>query len=174
MELRILIYNELIPDEYIRSYFASGITPGYLRNQSYFPLLDSFIPLGLSRKDGDACYPVILRLNWQIYYEVIPMWYETGKYHLWVSNQVNFLGQETLISESVPNMLKFVISLRIYVHIRHVNISPTSDVYRYNNHAFLNALGDYLASSGTLKQLRIDFAINTPTWLAALEGSSIQ
>ncbi|KAJ8063355.1 hypothetical protein OCU04_008583 [Sclerotinia nivalis] len=171
-ELRILIYNELIPNEYIRSNFSSHITPGRLRNRTHFATWETFSPWGLLRKDGDYCYPEILRLNWQIYYEVIPLWYGTGRFHLWISNVVNFLDQTTLLSGSVPHVLKFVTSLRVFIYVRGVNVVSTSTSSRQNNHEFLTGLGDYLAKSGTLKQLRIELSIHMPTWLSALEGSS--
>ncbi|KAF5870319.1 uncharacterized protein Bfra_009703 [Botrytis fragariae] len=57
LELRVLIYKKIIPDESVWCNFASRITADHLQNLSKEKTLNT---IGLSRKDGDACCPEIL------------------------------------------------------------------------------------------------------------------
>jgi hypothetical protein len=85
--LRLLIYEDLIPNTMIISYdfHRSGI-------------------LQYHRHDQQPCSPAMLRVNHQIYDELIKMWYETAEFHISiVGRNLYFLGDMI-----APEMLRYL------------------------------------------------------------------
>lgn len=104
IELRIAIYDHLIPNANVASY-------GTHTNPAIYPPF---------RHDKQPCCPAILRTNRQIYNEVIGMWYGTAKFGMYMTGRhLYFLG--TRIHDrnaKLPSSFRFVRSLSLDIMLQ--------------------------------------------------------
>jgi hypothetical protein len=102
VELRLLIYEYLIPNNMIISYdfHRSGIVQYH-------------------RHDQQPCSPAMLRVNRQIYDELIEMWYETAEFHIsTVGRKLYFLGDAIATGDAtLPLNLRLIRSLGIRLQL---------------------------------------------------------
>jgi len=118
------------------------------------------------RKDGEPCYPAILRTNRTIYNEVMREWYGvlnfTAVWNRYSTPTLKFLGKTTRPGEIPPSALRHVANLTLKITLQpgQDHKPKAADDYQ----ALLEACFPPGEALGKLRKLTIDLLVRSPIY----------
>lgn len=108
------------------------------------------------RKDGDRCYPALLRTNRKIYYEFVEQWYSSTWYHLLVTRSViRFSNRNKPLTLDLPWGLRCI--TRLFLTVRLESPSDEKNQTTWKAHPSLDLIekiAAFFSPSGPGNHLR--------------------